>query len=137
MTGPVRVFLSYSRADQVIARDVLTALRRLGHAVWFDEDGVRTGASARRTILGALQLQPVVLFLASGSSVTRPWVRSELSFAIHAGSPIVVLRVQPVGLPVWLRPRRVISLGRSLDGAIEQVSAEIHRGWSAHSSSMP
>lgn len=122
-----RVFISFASADRALAREVARGLRRRGRAVWLDEDALRVGARARAAILYALRLRPVVVFLASARSLSRAWVEAELSYAVAVKCPLLVLRVEPMGLPGWLERRTLIEVHGTFEDALDRLCGEIVR----------
>ncbi len=70
------LFLSYSRADRVIAEKLGAALKNAGFEVWWDAL-IEGGAVFTQSIETALNAADVVIVLWSQSSVQSDWVRDE------------------------------------------------------------
>lgn len=92
-----RVFLSYSHADQDVARQIATWLRATGASVWIDDVEIGVGESLLNRIAAGIQDSDFVVSLLSRTSVESSWVRKELSLAQTKGinsHQVVVLPVR-------------------------------------------
>jgi TolB-like protein/tetratricopeptide (TPR) repeat protein len=76
VTKPATLFLSYSRADRVVAEKLGNALKNAGFEVWWDAL-IEGGAVFTKSIETALNASDVVIVLWSQSSVQSDWVRDE------------------------------------------------------------
>ncbi len=73
---PATLFLSYSRADRMVAEKLGTALKNAGFEVWWDAL-IEGGAVFTKSIETALNAADVVIVLWSQASVQSDWVRDE------------------------------------------------------------
>jgi TolB-like protein/tetratricopeptide (TPR) repeat protein len=72
----ITLFLSYSRADRLIAEKLAAALKSDGFEVWWDAL-IEGGAAFTKSIETALNAADVVIVLWSENSVQSDWVRDE------------------------------------------------------------
>src|SRR5580658_9782629 len=113
------VFLSYSRIDEAIGRQVIRGLRSLGIDCWWDEDlpGVPWQEELERQI-NSLSALVVIWTQASRNS---KFVRAEAALALSSDKLVNVL----VGVPQPPFPFNGIN-GLPLDG---WTGREPHSGW--------
>ena len=78
--APARLFISYSRADQVAALPLIRALEQHGHAVWWD-GLLEGGDNFLPTTQAALENADAVVVLWSKTSIDSHWVRDEATVA--------------------------------------------------------
>jgi len=93
-----RVFICHASEDKPAARSLAAGMKHFGADVWLDEWEVRVGDSIVQKISDALGDMTHIAVLLSSASVSKPWVRKELSSAL-----MQKLSVRDVGvLPVLL-----------------------------------
>lgn len=71
-----RVFVSYSRNDRQVVRELVRLIELQGHTVWWDRD-VPVGSAYEERIERELNECEVVVVVWTRNSVGSPWVRSE------------------------------------------------------------
>jgi len=98
----MRVFLSYTAADEDFARALATQLSRRGCDVWNPNEQLFPGDNWLLTIGQALQESRAMVVLLSPESIKSEWVRRELEYAM--GDPNYQGRV----FPVLVRPTEKI-----------------------------
>ena len=74
--APPRLFISYSRSDQVTALQLISGLEQQGYAVWWD-GLLEGGDNFLPTTQAALETAYAVVVLWSQTSVDSHWVRDE------------------------------------------------------------
>ncbi|GAA4712186.1 TIR domain-containing protein [Sphingomonas lutea] len=79
------VFISYSRADQELARRAALALKRAGYSVWWDND-LPAHRAYTEEIEQQLREAKAVLVLWSAEAARSQWVRAEADLARNAGT---------------------------------------------------
>lgn len=92
--GSLKVFVSYSHADKIVARRVARRLIAHGIKTWFDERELRIGAVLTSTLRTYIENADVVLVIASQNSVESDWVEMELSFAKEHGKIIIPIFIE-------------------------------------------
>ena len=105
------VFLSYSRADRKVARDVIAVLEDAGYKVWWD--GLLGGGERfSHTIGAALEDAEAVVVLWSPTSIDSRWVQDEASHGAREKRlvPISVAGARP---PLGFRQFHTIRLASS------------------------
>ena len=81
MTPDVHLFVCYASEDRSTALAFAYFLRERGTDVWLDQWEIRVGDSIVQKINDALSETTHLAILLSSVSVTKPWVRHELSSA--------------------------------------------------------
>ncbi len=94
-----RVFVSYSRSDQHLMRQLVNQLESSGHDVWVDESGIEVGDTWAKEIVTAIRSSQVFVLLATSSSVRSADVRKEVALAGQYRIPIVPVLIPPVRIP--------------------------------------
>lgn len=107
---PLRIFISYARADKARVMQLAAALASAGHAVWWDRQ-IGGGAEFAKEIEAALEAADIVLVAWSENSIGSHWVRDEAAAGRDTG------RLLPVTLdgsppPLGFRQLQVIDLSR-------------------------
>jgi TolB-like protein/Flp pilus assembly protein TadD len=102
------IFLSYSRADQLRARQLARALEQAGLTVWWDTL-IEGGASFAKSIEAALSASDAVVVLWSATSVASDWVLDEAAHGrdLHKLVPVSLDGTLP---PLGFRQYQVIAL---------------------------
>lgn len=108
--APAPLFLSYAREDAKAARQIIQALERAGHPVWWDgllESGARFSELTER----ALNAAPAVIVLWSNQSVGSHWVNDEAAQGRDRRClvPVSIDGAQP---PIGFRQFQVINLSQ-------------------------
>ena len=98
-----RLFLSYSRADAVVAIRLHDMLDAAGHDVWMDKSDIKSGAQWRKSIVEAIESAERVLVLLSENSVESDNVRREIDIALDGAVSILPLTLDEVPIPTALR----------------------------------
>lgn len=82
MTPDVHLFVCHASEDKSTALAFADFLRERGTDVWLDQWEIRVGDSIVQKINDALSEATHLAILLSSVSVTKPWVRRELSSAL-------------------------------------------------------
>lgn len=93
VSGPHKVFVSYSRKDSEKARGVCDLLNKLGVPYWIDINGVYSGANFKEVIVNAISSSEIVLFLSSENSNNSVNVAKEIGLADKYGKVIIPVRL--------------------------------------------
>lgn len=110
--APPKVFLSYTTADQAVARKIAEALIAQGVQTWWDQWEVRAGDSLRQKIDEGLGGCTHFVVLLSATSIHKPWVNAELDAAfvrrLDEQCTLIPLRygIEPSDLPILLQGLR-------------------------------
>ncbi len=121
---PIRLFLSYARADQPAAERLALALEKAGFAVWWDgalEGGHHFAAEIERELNAA----DAVIVLWSEASVKSGWVLDEAMHGRDRGClipvrfdetvpPLGFRQIQAIDLDAGDSPREIESIGRAV-----------------------
>jgi hypothetical protein len=83
-TEPKRqqVFISYSSADEVVARRIASDLRRAGIPVLIADSEIASGDFFTKLVDKTISSRDILLVLLSRTSVRSRWVQAELSAAL-------------------------------------------------------
>ena len=111
MICSMQVFLSYAHGDEAFAKSLASELTSRGFSVWRDEEQVLPGDNLHLRIGSALAKSKAMIVLVSPESMSSPYVRSEIDYAL--GNPNYEGRL----FPVQVRPTQEIPwILRSLKG---------------------
>ncbi len=91
-----RVFISYSRADEVFARRLATDLDRLGADVWIDVDDIPPGVNWSTAIQQGLDTCDALVLIISPDALASKNVEDEWQYVRDEGKPIIPLLWRPV-----------------------------------------
>ena len=94
-----RVFVSYSRSDKSLMRQLVKQLEAAGHEVWVDESGIEAGDAWAKEIVEAIRSSQVFVLLATVSSVQSADVSKEVGLAGKFKIPVVPVVVGAVRIP--------------------------------------
>lgn len=92
-SGPLRVFLSYSRKDETVANHVRRVARDAGQDVWIDSYDIRAGDGWRASIVSGIEQADVVLVVLSKHSVGSEHVATEVQIARELGRRVVPVKL--------------------------------------------
>jgi hypothetical protein len=102
-----RVFVSYARGDEDVARELATIMAASDLAGWMDHSDIAAGEAIVKKIKESLDQASVVVVLVSEKSLNSPWVQFEIGAAVGIGKPIIPILVGGPGaapvLPDWLQ----------------------------------
>lgn len=98
----MKVFVSYSRDSEPIAKLVVADLESLGHDVWFDRE-LSGGQAWWEQILAAIRDCGLLVFLLHPQSLASVACLRERAYALALGKPILPVRVAD-GISVNLLP---------------------------------
>jgi hypothetical protein len=88
-----RLFISYSRIDQPIVRELAAALETLDIPVWYDV-ALKPGEGWERVIMDKARNAPAMVACWSPTAVLSPWVKKEAEIGLKRGvlAPIMIAR---------------------------------------------
>src|SRR5580704_11962462 len=78
----VRVFISHSDEDRLLANQIATRLKKAGNHVWFDESEIEPEDNLLRRIGEALDSSDAMVVIVSPAAGNSRVVREEVSYAI-------------------------------------------------------
>lgn len=124
------VFLSYDRADAMIAGAIAASLEKAGHEVWWDRR-IKGGEEYSEEIEQALTAADAVVVLWSKESVKSSWVRDEAGSGRDRGR-LIPLSLAATAPPLGFRQFQSIELGgwqgRGRVPQLKEILAAIDRG---------
>ena len=98
----MQVFVSYSQSDEAFAKALSAELVGRGFSVWRGEEEILPGDNLHLRIGDALAKSKAMVVLISPESMSSPFVRSEIEYAL--GNPNYEGRL----FPVEVRPTKEI-----------------------------
>ena len=108
------IFISYghdAHTDKVVA--ICDALRKRGHKVWIDRQGIPLGSDWRRKIYDGIRHSQLFLAFLSDHSVKSEYCRTEIRIAIGAPEhlmPTLPVQLEETNIPSQLRNFRRVDL---------------------------
>lgn len=119
-------FLSYSREDKQIQRQVIAGLRERGVVVWVDVENLIPGSPAwEREIERAIRSAAGILVLLSPDSNNSEWVRREISFAEQNNKrifPVLIRGDEDDSIPLRLSSHQRVDLRRNGDDGLDELA---------------
>jgi hypothetical protein len=100
--GMPQVFISYSRKDMEIVRQLAKDLEKADFDVWWDISDLKGGDAWARTIQTALEESEYCVIVLSPNSVESEWVTKECIFAIEQGIGIIPILYKTCEVPLAL-----------------------------------
>lgn len=87
------IFISYSRKDADIVKQIHEWLENAGYKCWLDIEGMFSGISYKKVIVDAIKRSKVLLFMSSENSNKSRNVVSEVSIAMEYNKKIIPVRL--------------------------------------------
>lgn len=124
-----RVFISYSRKDIDLVRDIARRLRKAGFEPNMASDDVSGGSDWKNAIRQGIREADVVLFLLTRESLASDWTMTELGLAEGLDRMVipVTVGISKRDLPAPFKSYKTVPFDR-LDGAISQLSETLSVG---------
>lgn len=122
-------FICHATEDRQFVDDLVRHLDRYGIPAWLDRREIKVGDSIVTQIQDGLSRATHLIVILSSRSVSKPWVRRELSSALFRqlrDSSIQVLPVlaEPCEIPLLLRDVKYADCSHAIaDGIIDLVQA--------------
>ena len=117
---PADIFISYARADEVVAARLADCFKEQGWRLWWD-DHLRAGEDFRDEIQEALENARVVVVLWTENSIDSRWVKEEAEIGMERDVLVPVL-LEDVRIPMGFKGVHAADL-REWDGHCEHGSA--------------
>jgi hypothetical protein len=118
-----RIFISYSRKDAAVMRQLEARLKAVGAEVWVDHAGIRSGDNLPKRISDALEWCNVLLLLWSASSKASKWVEDEWTNAHSLGRRIIPCVLDGVPRPGILASKVYVDFRRLEEGIDELLQS--------------
>ncbi|WP_199248296.1 toll/interleukin-1 receptor domain-containing protein [[Phormidium] sp. ETS-05] len=87
----LEVFISYSRADSDLARQLNDSLQMQGKTTWFDQESIASGADFEEEIYRGIKVSDNFLFILSPNSVQSPYCAKEVEYAASLNKRLVTV----------------------------------------------
>lgn len=125
------IFISYSHADQAVARRLAEKLEGRGEQVFIDHWDIQAGDSIVQKIFEyGIGNATAFLILVSDNSVASSWVREELDQAtvrrIEGVTRVIPVRLDDSVMPVPLRTLKWVDIRGREDEAVEEIINAVH-----------
>ena len=93
-----RIFVSYSREDEVSVRHLLAELRKVEVTGRLDDADISTGSAISTAIHNAIKEASAVIVLLSPASLNNSWVHFEMGAAQAMDKTIIAVILQGEGI---------------------------------------
>lgn len=118
-------FLSYARADEVIALKFADDLIAAGVQVWVDQYDIRPSQHWDRAVEAAVRSCEGMIVVLSPRSAASPTVADEVSVAIDMKKDLIPLLIEPCVLPLRMTRMHFIDAARDYEAALRRCLAAI------------
>jgi len=101
----MKIFMSYARADQMLAEEIRAALTHSGYLVWNGESEILPGDNWAHEIGDALESCDAMVVLVSQAAMSSDNVRREINYALGASryaQRLIPVMVEPVNELPWI-----------------------------------
>jgi hypothetical protein len=123
-----KLFISYSRTDEVFARQLATSLSMMGADIWIDIRDIPAGMKWSSAIQEGLDRSDAMIIIISPASMASPNVEDEWQYYRDRGKIIVPVMIQPSQLHYQLQRLQYISFHtQPYNIALSQLHAELYR----------
>ena len=121
-----RVFISHSREDSELVRDIARRLHGAGFETFEDFEEFGSGAEFKKHLRERLSQADVFLILLTPRSLRSSWIMTELGMAEALGREVIPVTVglRPQDLPAPLQTYRTVPFDR-LDDTINELPAKL------------
>jgi hypothetical protein len=127
----VKVFISYSDADEPWADGLRSALAKFDIEVWDPASHIAPGENWGLKYGKALEDSDAVVVLLSPASVKSDWVRSEIQYALSSPQfrdRLIPVLVRPTDEMPWiLRKLRVIRATQDIAETARRIAKELRK----------
>ncbi len=123
-----RIFISYSRQDEVFSRKLAAALSDAGSDVWIDVQDIPAGLKWSRAVQEGLDICDVMVVVISPSSMASSNVEDEWQHYLDRRKPIIPVRWLPADVHFQLNRIQFVDFyQQEFDIAVKQLWAELER----------
>lgn len=133
------IFVSYSRQDQIVARQFAEGFESEGFSVWWDQ-AISPGEAFDQVTEQALEEARAVVVLWSKTSVNSRWVRAEATQA-NANGRLVPVMIEPCRRPIIFELSHTVDLshwqGDREDPGWKSFAASVRRLVERHAQATP
>ena len=125
-TPAVHAFICHACEDKTAARELALDMKRLGADVWFDEWEIRVGDSIVQKVDQALGAVSHLIVLLSEKSISKPWVKKELSSALirqlsQKSIAVLPVRLDDCAIPPILSDIRYADARAGMEQAVVEI----------------
>jgi hypothetical protein len=92
----LEVFISYSRSDSDLARNINELLQDLVKTTWFDQESIATATDFQQEIYRGIESSDNFLFIISPKSVNSPYCAKEVEYAQQLNKRFVTILHRPL-----------------------------------------
>jgi formylglycine-generating enzyme required for sulfatase activity len=123
-----RIFISYSRKDEVFARQLATSLTASGADVWIDLEDIPAGMKWSSAIQDGLDQGDLMVVIISPDSMTSRNVEDEWQYYLDNGKPVIPVLLEPAKIHFQLARIQYIDFHKQPYGrALNQLYTEFRR----------
>lgn len=124
----MRIFISYSRKDEVFARKLATSVSDAGADVWIDMQDIPAGMKWSRAVQEGLNICDVMLVIISPTSMVSTNVEDEWQHYLDKRKPIIPVRWLPADVHFQLNRIQFVDFYQQDYGdAFRHLWAELER----------
>lgn len=123
-----RIFISYSRVDEVFARQLARSLSDLGADIWIDVEAIPAGVKWSRAIQQGLDVCDALCVIISPDSMASTNVEDEWQYYLEQQKQVVPIYHRPAKVHFQLSRTQYINFHtQNYDVALRQLHSELGR----------
>ncbi len=116
-----KTFISYSRADDAIARRISDGLRSANVQVWRDEDDILPGQRWDRAVESAIDECSDFVVLLSAHSAVSEIVLDEVNHALERKKRVLPVVLEPCKVPMRLKRLEFVLFDADYEGSLRRL----------------
>jgi TolB-like protein/Tfp pilus assembly protein PilF len=120
-----KIFISYAREDDTIARTIADDLRSSNFQLWIDQEDIAPGQHWDRAIESAIDECDAFLVLLSAKSTASDVVLDEINYALEQNKRVFPVIVESCRVPLRLRRLESVEFDPDDDASLERLVAAI------------
>lgn len=125
---PPRIFISYSRKDELFARQLAQSLSDRGADIWIDLEDIPAGMKWSSAIQQGLDTGEIIIVIISPESMTSRNVEDEWQYFLDNNKPVIPVLLRSAKIHFQLsRIQYIDFLNQPYDTALRQLLIELAR----------
>lgn len=119
-----KVFISYSRRDNVFVERLTRDLQKEGIGVWMDVEQIVPGANWQKELEQGLEQALVLLYISSRHSIDSNWIKKEITISLSKDRKVIPIVIDDIGamnMPIELAAIQWVDFRQNYDKAFDSL----------------